>query len=273
MRYADWLPIIVAIAQEAGALLRQGWGAVTQITYKGEVNLVTEYDLRAEEIIVRALRQRFPQIAIYAEEQGGGDPTGWEQPTWLIDPLDGTTNFAHGFPAFAVSIALVAEGEPVLGVIYDPLLDETFAARRGGGATLNDRPIHVSAVPVLDKALLATGFAYDRRTRPDNNVGHFAHFLRRCQGMRRAGAAALDLAYVACGRLDGFWELRLHPWDVAAGILLVQEAGGRVTDLEGGPRYHSGEQIVASNGLIHEEMLAVFRLGDRPEDPLLDGGA
>ncbi len=255
----------IEIAHKAGSVLRQGWGQVAHVGYKGEVNLVTEYDTRVEAMVIAALRRAFPDHAIHAEEEGDVETGNGPQAPykWLIDPLDGTTNFAHGFPAFAVSLALTHRGVPVVGVVYDPVIDECFAAARGHGARRNGRPIHVSPTPTLNTALLATGFAYDRRTRPDNNVGHFAHFIRRCQGLRRAGAAALDLAYVACGRLDGFWELRLHPWDVAAGILLVQEAGGRVTDLEGGPDYLSGEQIVASNGHIHDEMLAVLRLGDR----------
>jgi len=257
------LDFATAIAREAGGILLQGWGKVAQVGFKGEVDLVTEYDTRAEQMIVSALRQTFPNHVILAEEQGALGPENGELALqWLIDPLDGTTNFAHGFPAFAVSLALMERGQPTIGVIYDPTRDECFAAIRGEGATLNGRPVRVSPTPTLNVALLGTGFAYDRRARPDNNVGHFSHFLRRCQGMRRAGAAALDLAYVACGRLDGFWELRLHPWDVAAGVLLIQEAGGRVTDLTGGPDYLSGEQIVASNGHIHEEMLKVLGLGD-----------
>ena len=270
---ADILDEAVAIAREAGDILREGWGKANRVVYKGEVNLVTEYDTRAEATIITALRRTFPDHAIHAEERGAvGNGDGDESPyRWLIDPLDGTTNFAHGFPVFAVSLALMVQpldghprGGPLIGVIYDPTRDECFTAMRGQGAALNGRPIHASDTPTLNAALLATGFAYDRRARPDNNTGHFDHFIRRCQGMRRAGAAALDLAYVACGRLDGFWELRLHPWDVAAGVLLVQEAGGRVSDLNGGPEYLSGEQIVASNAHIHDEMLAVLRLGDVP---------
>jgi myo-inositol-1(or 4)-monophosphatase len=226
----------------------------------------SEYDTRAEALIVAALHRAFPHHAIQAEEQGTVNTrNGAASPyRWLIDPLDGTTNFAHGFPVFAISLALMHENHPLIGVIYDPTRDECFTAARGQGVALNGEPIHTSDTPTLDVALLATGFPYDRRTRPDNNTVHFAHFIRLCQGVRRAGAAALDLAYVACGRLDGFWELRLHPWDVAAGALLVQEAGGRVSDLSGGPDYLSGEQIVASNGHIHDEMLAVLSLPTSP---------
>jgi myo-inositol-1(or 4)-monophosphatase len=261
----------VAIAREAGDILRTGWGQAGRVHYKGEVDLVTEYDTKAEEVIVTALRGTFPDHAIYSEEYGEVQTRNAGQTTfrWLIDPLDGTTNFAHGYPVFAVSLALTQLspnpphlGQPILGVVYDPTRDECFTAIRGHGAKLNGEPISASDTVNLESALLATGFPYDRRTRPDNNTGHFAHFIRQCQGMRRAGSAALDMAYVACGWLDGFWELRLHPWDVAAGILLVQEAGGRVSDLSGGSRYLDGKEIVVSNGHIHHQMLTVLEQGD-----------
>lgn len=255
-----------AIARQAGQVVLEGWGRAGTIGYKGEVDLVTDHDRRSEALIVAALQRAFPDHAIHAEEKGAVNHTRSPY-LWLIDPLDGTTNFAHGFPVFAVSLGLLHRGEPLVGVVYDPARDECFSAIRGGGATLNGRPIRVSSVPSLDTALLATGFPYDRRARPDNNVGLVARFVRRCQGLRRAGAAALDLAYVACGRLDGYWELRLHPWDVAAGALLVLEAGGQASDLIGGPNYLSAEQIVASNGPIHAQMLEVLALGDFPVTP------
>jgi myo-inositol-1(or 4)-monophosphatase len=188
-------------------------------------------------------------------------------PIWLIDPLDGTNNFAHGFPHVGVSLALLAKGQPVVGVIHDPLRGETFAATAEGGATLDGQAIHVSGVERLADAFLATGFPYNRRTAPDNNVERLDHFLRRSLGVRRAGAAVLDLAYVACGRLDGFWEIGLKPWDVAAGVLLVQEAGGRATDFEGGPDCLSGQFIVTSNGRIHDQMLRVIREGAAAPHP------
>ncbi len=257
------IDIASEIAQAAGALLRQGWGHVRQIEYKGQVNLVTEYDRQAEALIVQALREQFPTHHIYAEEQGEAGP-GDSPYTWLIDPLDGTTNFAHSFPAFGVSIGLMHGREHLVGVVYDPTRDELFTAGLGLGAQLNGAAIQVSQITSLDRALLATGFAYDRRTAADNNVENFSRFIRRCQGVRRAGAAALDLGYVACGRLDGFWEMRLYPWDVAAGTLVVREAGGRVTDFAGGQDDHpSGQKIVASNGFIHQEMLAVLSGGSR----------
>jgi len=199
-------------------------------------------------------------------EQGRNASSG--RPVWLIDPLDGTNNFAHGFPHVGLSLALLVEGKVVVGVIHDPLRRETFTATVGGGATLDGRPIRVSGIEHLEGAFLATGFPYDRRTAHDNNVERLDHFLRRSQGVRRAGAATLDLAYVACGRLDGFWEIRLKPWDVAAGILLVREAGGKATDFEGSLNCLSGEFIVASNGRIHGEMLRVIKEGaaaPRPE--------
>ncbi len=242
-------------------------------------------------MIVAHLRTAFPDHRILAEEGGGdewlldalqatgGVPEDGDaseqgrdasngQPVWLIDPLDGTNNFAHGFPHVGLSLALLVEGKVVVGVIHDPLRRETFAATVGGGATLDGRPIRVSGIEHLEGAFLATGFPYDRRTAHDNNVERLDHFLRRSQGVRRAGAATLDLAYVACGRLDGFWEIRLKPWDVAAGILLVREAGGKATDFEGSLNCLSGEFIVASNGRIHGEMLRVIKKGaaaPRPE--------
>jgi myo-inositol-1(or 4)-monophosphatase len=253
------LDTTIEIVRAAGAILRQGWGRAGRIDFKGEVDLVTEYDRRAEALIVAALLERFPTHHIYAEEQGDAGP-GDSPFTWLIDPLDGTTNFAHGFPVFAVSVGLMHRGERLVGVVYDPTRDELYTAGLEMGARLNGAPIRVSEIAVLDRALLATGFAYDRRTAVDNNVGNLARFIRHCQGLRRAGAAALDLAYVACGRLDGYWEMGLNPWDVAAGTLIVQEAGGRVTDFDGLDAEHpSGKRIVASNGRIHSEMLDVLR--------------
>ncbi len=270
MHYSTVLNTVIPIAHEAGHLVRAAFPrtALTQVGYKGAVNPVTETDLAAEQLILSRLRAAFPDHRFYAEESGGDEWRAPGPPIWLIDPLDGTVNFAHGFPFIGISLALLVEGHPVVGVIYDPLRDETFAASLGSGATLNGEPIHVSGVERLEHAFLATGFPYDRRTAPDNNTQRLDHFLRRSQGVRRAGAAVLDLSYVACGRLDGFWEIRLNPWDVAAGIHIVREAGGRVTDDQGGPDCVSGAFIVASNGRIHDEMLRVIREGNaapRPE--------
>lgn len=256
----------VHIARRAGEVLRQGWGTVQRVGYKGDIDLVTEWDQASEKLIIAALRQAFPDHFIYAEEGGesGQAKSGW---TWLVDPLDGTTNYAHGFPIFAVSLAALYQGRTEVGVIYDPLREECFTARRGAGAALNGVPIRVSATDALRGSLLATGFPYDVWTSPENNLAHFANFVLRAQGVRRPGAATLDLAYVACGRLDGFWELKLHAWDVAAGALLVEEAGGRVTDAQGRPGLNLSQalipSIVASNGRIHDEMLAVLALSQR----------
>jgi myo-inositol-1(or 4)-monophosphatase len=263
MDYEGILESAIAIAHEAGGVVARDFprSALEHIGFKGAVNPVTETDTRADELIRSRLQDRFPEYRILAEESGGD---AWREPgasIWLIDPLDGTNNFAHGFPHVGVSLGLVEEQQPIVGVIYDPLRDETFAATVGGGATLNGESIHVTEVGALSDAFLATGFPYDRRTASDNNVERLDHFLRRSQGVRRAGAAVLDLAYVACGRLDGFWEIRLHPWDVAAGILVVREAGGKATNFEGGLDCVSGQRIVASNGHVHEQMLRVIREG------------
>ncbi len=259
-RHLDSSAILTAaieIAREAGDLVRAGFGKTHHVAFKGAVNPVTETDTAAEALILKRLRALFPDHHILAEESGGA---AWQttKPLWIVDPLDGTNNFAHNFPHVGISIALMVDGDPTVGVIYDPLRDELFAAHRAGGATRNGQPIHVSTVSRLTDAFLATGFPYDRRTASDNNTRRLDHFLRRSQGVRRAGAAVLDLAYVACGRFDGFWELGLKPWDVAAGILLVQEAGGRVSDFSGERLPLDGQRIVASNGLIHAAMLHVI---------------
>jgi len=260
MNQLELLDRAIDIVRAAGEILREGWGAAAEIDLKGEVNLVTEYDRRAEALIVNALLEEFPSHHICSEEQG--DVGLSDSPfTWLVDPLDGTTNFAHGFPVFSVSVALMHRGEELIGVVYDPTRKELFTAARDMGAFVNGAHVHVSATAKLDTSLLATGFAYDRRTAADNNIRNVANFIRRCQGLRRAGSAALDLAYVACGRLDGYWEAGLHPWDVAAGTLMVREAGGSVTDFGGNRQHASGRQILASNGRIHREMVEVLGTG------------
>lgn len=282
MNYDVVLQTAVSIVHEAGALVRDVFPrtALVHVGFKGAVNPVTETDTAVEALIIARLRAAFPDHRILAEESGGDEWRVPGPPIWLIDPLDGTNNFVHGFPHVGISLALlVSQHAPsshprgqqkvVVGVIHDPLRGETFAATAGGGATLDSQPIHVSEVEHLADAFLATGFPYDRRTAPDNNVERLDHFLRRSLGVRRAGAATLDLAYVACGRFDGFWEMRLKPWDVAAGVLLVREASGRATDFEGGPDCLSGETIVASNGRIHDQMLRVIKEGaaaPRPEN-------
>jgi myo-inositol-1(or 4)-monophosphatase len=262
--YAAILQVAKEIAQDAGRMVRDAFPrtAMRRVEYKGPVNPVTEIDLQAEELIVTRLREEFPSHRILAEEGGGDEWRAAGPPIWLVDPLDGTNNLSHGFPHVGISLGLLEEGTPVVGVVHDPLRDETFTARAGGGASLNGEPIAVSDVAELAQAFLATGFPYDRTTAPDNNVERLGRFLRSSQGVRRAGAAVLDLSYVACGRLDGFWEIRLNPWDVAAGILIVREAGGTVTDGNGAPDCVSGRFVVASNGHIHQRMLQVAGGGD-----------
>ncbi len=261
--YSAVLEKAAAIAHEAGDIVARDFpcGSLDHVRFKSSVNPVTETDNAAEALIRDRLQDIFPGHRILAEE-GGGD--AWREPgvpIWLVDPLDGTNNFAHGFPQVGVSLALLEDRQPVVGVIYDPLREETFSATAGGGAKLNGEPIHVTDVEELPDAFLVTGFPYDRRAALDNNVERLDHFLRRSQGVRRAGAAVLDLSYVACGRFDGFWEIGLHPWDVAAGILIVREAGGTATNFAGGPNCVSGERIVVSNGHIHGQMLDVIRDG------------
>ncbi len=251
-----------ATAREAGALLRRAYRQPIDIDYKGTINLVTQADRDSEAAIVAAIQARYPDHAILAEEgSGDGNHSSPDGLTWLIDPLDGTTNFAHRFPVFAVSLALRDSSDVLLGVVYDPLRDECFTALRGQGAKLNGEPIRVSTVEEIGRALLATGFPYDRQEAVDNNSAAFAAFLRRAQGIRRGGSAAMDLAYVACGRFDGYWEMRLNPWDWGAGLLLVREAGGVVTHYDGRDDLDSifGEaKLAASNGRIHAAILATL---------------
>ena len=254
----DYLQVAEDLARQAGALLRQGYGQAFAIEHKGAINLVTEYDRRSEALILDGLHRAFPTHAVNAEESGqvGASSEGYE---WLIDPLDGTTNFAHGFPMFCVSLALTRHGALLAGAIYDPLRDEMYTARAGQGAALNGKPIHVSAVIDLDQALLSTGFPYDLRTNSNNNFAEFERFSRRVQAVRRPGSAALDCAWVAAGRADGYWEFRMNPWDVGAGVLLVREAGGQATTASGDPDCLGKDSIVLSNQHIHAQMLAVLR--------------
>jgi myo-inositol-1(or 4)-monophosphatase len=257
--------VAVDAARAAGRLLKSELPGSRRIAYKGSpTNLVTEMDARVEELIVGRLAAAFPDDAVLGEERGAS--TGRSGRRWIIDPLDGTTNYAHGFPAFGVSIGLESAGRVELGVVYDPNLDEMFVAERGRGTTANDRPLAVSATPTLDESLLATGLPYNIREARDNNLNEFAAFSVRVRAVRRLGSAVLDLAWLACGRLDGCWGLRLGPWDVAAGSLLVEEAGGRVTDLTGGALDLDAPSLVATNGHIHSAVLDVLRevRGGRP---------
>ncbi len=268
--YAAIAETAISIAIEAGRVVRSAFPrtAISNIRRKG-VNPVSDTDIAAERLIISRLSSAFPHHRILAEEGGfaqshmsqGSPGEAEDAPVWVVDPLDGTNNFVHGFPHVAISLALCVEGKPVVGVIHDPLRGETFSAYQGGGCRLNGESVSVSSISRLADAFLAAGFPYDRRTAADNNVQRLDHFLRRSQGVRRAGSAALDLAYVACGRFDGFFEIRLSPWDVAAGILLIREAGGRVTDFTGSDDCYSGDTVLASNGLLHEDMLIVIERG------------
>jgi len=252
---ASFLEISMDIAREAGRLLAHVFERRVGFELKGEFDLVTEADRLSEQLIVDRLRSYFPSHGIVAEE-GGGQESGSEY-RWYVDPLDGTTNFAHGFPVFNVTLALERSGELIAGVIYDPLRQEMFHTEKGSGAYLNNRLIHVSRATRLEDSLVATGFP--SRKRHQNVNLHFYHQLGMAtHGVRRAGSAAIDLAYVACGRLDAFWEFRLNPWDMAAGTLLVTEAGGTVSDMRGQPSDLYGGHILADNGALHQELLTLF---------------
>ena len=250
--------LAIELARAAGTLLHEALVGPRRIAYKGSpTNLVTEMDARVETLVVDRLLAVYPDDAILAEERGAR--AGRSGRRWIIDPLDGTTNYAHGLPLYAVSIALEVDGRVQLGVVHDPSRGELFVATRGGGARCNDARLAVSAATTLDTSLLATGFPYDIRDRADNNLREYAAFAVRARGVRRLGSAVLYLAWLAAGRFDGYWELRLGPWDVAAGGLMVEEAGGRLTDLTGEPLELDRPRVVASNGHIHEQMLAVLR--------------
>jgi myo-inositol-1(or 4)-monophosphatase len=252
------IQVAIDAAREAGQFLKENVGRVRSIEIKiGEVrNLVSEIDKGSEERIIRSIRSHYPEHGILAEESGASDEPG--QFRWIIDPLDGTTNFLHGLPVFSVTIGIEHRGEIVAGVVYDPNLDELYTAEKGAGAYVNGKRISVSGSSELINSLLVTGFPYDIAANPDHAVEHFVEFLMEARGLRRFGSAALDLCYVACGRLDGFWEVNLHPWDMAAGVLLVTEAGGRVSDFRGGPLSIYGKKILASNGAVHDAMIRVL---------------
>jgi myo-inositol-1(or 4)-monophosphatase len=253
------LQFAIETAREAGHLLLEKFGRITAVTKKGDINLVTEADLASEALIIERIKSHHPKHAILAEEAGDAvvvDGTNvWK---WIIDPLDGTTNYAHGYPCFAVTLALEHNGDVVIGVTFDPTRGELFAAEKGHGATLNGKSICVSATERLSESLICTGFPYDFK-RKDDFARHLTAFLLSSRGVRRDGSAAIDLAYVACGRFDGFWEEGLNPWDMAAGKLLIEEAGGWITDYSGEAFSIYRPPVVASNGRIHSEMLAILR--------------
>jgi myo-inositol-1(or 4)-monophosphatase len=260
-----FVPAAAAIAREAGARLKEFFSQGVETEYKGDVDLVTVADRTVEKLIRTRLGEAFPQHGIYGEE--GTRERLDQEYRWYVDPLDGTTNFAHGVPHFSVSLGLehrapglpeTSDGTVVAAVIYNPMLDELFSAERGHGATLNGRPIHVSRIRDLAESLVATGFP-SRKRHDSPNIHFYQEFTLRSHGVRRAGSAALDLAYVACGRFEAFWEFHLNPWDTSAGFLLVEEAGGRITDFAGGPFQLNSREVLASNGLIHAELVGLFQ--------------
>jgi myo-inositol-1(or 4)-monophosphatase len=243
----------------AGAIQRERFGRRIVIEHKGEIDLVTEVDRACEAAILELIRSRFPRHDVLTEETRF-EPSG-SRHLWFVDPLDGTTNFAHGYPFFCTSVALAAEGVLVAAAVYDPVKEELFTAERGAGAHLNGRRLRVSASVELLRSLLVTGFPYDLRVDLEANLRLFNRFMAQARAIRRDGAAALDLCYLAAGRIDGFWEVRLQPWDVMAGALMVEEAGGRVTRFDGTPLGLAADEVVASNGPLHDAMLAVLHEG------------
>ena len=251
----SYLETSVEIAREAGALLSKYFERRVTFELKGEHDLVTEADRASEQLVIERLSSHFPSHSIVAEE--GGGHIGSSEYCWYVDPLDGTTNFAHGFPMYNITMALEQSGELIAGVIFDPEHNELFTAERGSGAYLNNRRIRVSKVNRLENTLVATGFP-SRKSHENVNIHFYYQLAMLTHGVRRAGSAALDLAYVASGRLDGFWEFGLNPWDMAAGILLITEAGGKCSDMKGGPVTLRGPHLVADNGLVHQQILDLF---------------
>lgn len=256
----DMLPFLSYVTEEAGKVLLRYFNKSFRIDrkdpFEGSIDIVTDADRASETLIMEAIQREFPGHDLLTEET----PTDRSGSSWLwiVDPLDGTINFAHGFPAFCISIAVMEQGRLLAGMVYDPLRRDSFFAARGYGAYFNDKQIHVSTADRMDRSLVATGFPYDRAISPENNLAEFCNVCTKVQGVRRAGSAALDLAYVAAGRLDGFWELKLKPWDMAAGMLLVQEAGGKVTDRNGQPTDVYTNSVVATNGHIHDSLVGLL---------------
>lgn len=255
---SEILEMIRYLVRGAGRLQLEHVGKVNRIEYKGIIDPVTEVDRKCEKFIVGEIQRLFPEDDILAEEGTGGRRASENR--WIIDPLDGTVNYTHGFPFFSVSVALERNGRVVAGAVYDPTRDELFAAEKNYGATLNGMPIRVSETGRLQQALLATGFAYNiQEGEALDNLDNFANFIKSAQAVRRPGSAAIDLSWTACGRIDGFWELFLKPWDLAAGILLITEAGGTVTSFDGSPFDLYGNQVLVSNGRIHHEMINILQ--------------
>jgi len=251
------LEFIINLAKGAGEILRAGYGKEHIINFKGPIDMVTEIDRQAEDFIVHKIREAFPGHSILTEESGELD--GEKEKRWFIDPVDGTSNYARGLQMFAVSIAYAEKGEMRLACVYDPLRDECFYAEKGGGAWLNGKAIHVSTTEVLINAMLVTGFPYDIHKK-NNNIDNFTNIIREVHTVRRLGSAALDLVYVAAGRLDGYWEIDICPWDIAAGTLIIEEAGGMVTTIHGNPFYmRPPYDLIASNGILHNKLLPFFK--------------
>ncbi len=252
------LNFAIQTARDAGGILIDKLGRALQVSNKGDIDLVTEADLASEKLIIERIRSHYPRHAVLAEESGASATISGESDwKWIIDPLDGTTNYSHGYPCFCVSIGVERGGVMEIGVVYDPTRNEMFAAERGQGAHLNEKRMRVSSVDDLNRAMLCTGFPYDVRERP-NFARLFSNFTMKAQAVRRDGSAALDLAYVACGRFDGFWEDGLNAWDTAAGVMLIEEAGGRVSDFVGAPLDIYTPKVLASNGQVHEAMMSVL---------------
>lgn len=251
-----YLAFAESIAVEAGRILSAGFHRKKQVSYKGEINPVTQFDLKSEQYIVSAIARKYPGHSILTEE--GSDRSRLSSFRWVIDPLDGTVNYAHGFPVYSVSVALQLEGESVIGAVYDPERKELYSAASGIGAFLNKKRIKVTSQRDLKRSLLATGFAYNIATARKNNLGMFSRMMKHAQAVRRLGSAALDLCWLAAGRFDGFWEYYLHPWDTAAAIVIVEQAGGKVTRIDGKDFSIFDKQILASNGHIHKAMMAVL---------------
>ncbi len=252
----ELLEFAVTLAFESGRIQKRHFQKRHSISYKGEINIVTEVDLECQDRIISLIRQRFPDDDIISEEKSNVFEGGRNR--WIIDPVDGTTNYAHGYPFFCTSVAYEVKGRVRCGVVYNPVFEELFVASEGGGAYLNGERLKVSSTSEMKKSLLATGFPYDLATSANNNIDHFVAFLYQAQAIRRDGSAALNLSYVAAGRFDGFWEVKLNPWDTAAGVLVLNEAGGCVTGFDGNPFDIYRGRIVASNGLIHDHMLRIL---------------
>jgi myo-inositol-1(or 4)-monophosphatase len=250
------LEFAVELALESGRIQKKRFAEAHSIQHKGEINIVTDVDMECQERILNLISMRYPDDDVISEEKD--NLFEGEKNRWIIDPIDGTTNYAHGYPFFCTSIAYEVEGDVACGVVYNPIFDELFFARKGKGTYLNGQRLTVSATSHMKQSLLVTGFPYDLNSSNHNNIDHFVAFLYEAQAVRRDGSAALNLAYVAAGRFDGFWELKLNPWDTAAGLLIVQEAGGKVTDFDGEPFDIYKGQLVASNGQIHADMLRVL---------------